>query len=970
MELEGDAGTSRSFKFGVVPQPLNLYQADAPASPPPLPPPSAVWAANDEYDVFGSISGSRRQRPTPYDHVGEEGLVTPVGYSTGGGATAIVPAALPTTTSDPTTLVPYVSPSPAQDPGSRIDDVAATANWAIGQANARAVASADLASQYRTAAEYTVAQARQAVAAQAAIADQATATANALAVQGQQVQVAAHEQVQSVAHAATLAVATREQEIRQAAHLELEQIKSRLTAEAQQALARQLAHVETQASQALVTREQEVRLAAQGDLENARSRLTAEAEQVVLATREQAETRHKEVIQSIEQGFATQLAHERQLQREQANKLLEVQTDLMNHQERMNKMEGDMLTLTQRLQVMMTERDAERAARASERQRAENALRELTLKAAEKEKGDTLALLQAQRLCTEHKQRADDLEMKLRLALAQTPDADKVQHALLQHKDNAIAGLQGTIAEKDQEISNLESEVRRMKVMIAAAVPPVTVPQEFGIGSRHSPSASARFSIEDGYENMASPPSFDPQRPSGPTGLAGASPTIVPPSEPHARGRTSGRDTPISGIGAAEVWGHLHEPDPGNAGSSVRIGSRERSTTAVPQSNLKLSLGDTIKFTRVPTIASQLASWKESVRNGVAACAVTSDLAWKWVKVVERHEITLDDLAESNALLGLTETNHELSRLDYKLKQELTNKISENGLIRFIKRAEAKNQDEKEIPLKGRQILWLVYQYFSVGDTHEKIHRLASLMRVEWKGDDHISTFLDDWTDVYTQLIVKPDEETLKEILLQQVRKSQREMKHTLEEWDKMEPHTQTYNWLLEALDRKVATRRRLANMADVASSVNNRKGNAPPAAPGPTPASKTPATPGPLKPNNAQKGGGATPTPKGGFSATNVDKPLCFAFAETGKCSRPSCTYAHCKATAQELKQIKERTNRAPSGDRPRTPSPAPGPAVCINYTNHGSCKFGDDCKFAHPGHVRKPAAKPKAKAKGGAKS
>ena len=50
----------------------------------------------------------------------------------------------------------------------------------------------------------------------------------------------------------------------------------------------------------------------------------------------------------------------------------------------------------------------------------------------------------------------------------------------------------------------------------------------------------------------------------------------------------------------------------------------------------------------IPTQASQLRKFKESVRNALNPAAINGDIAWKWVKLVEDHGTKIKDFAESH----------------------------------------------------------------------------------------------------------------------------------------------------------------------------------------------------------------------------------------------------------------------------------------------------------------------------------
>ena len=54
-------------------------------------------------------------------------------------------------------------------------------------------------------------------------------------------------------------------------------------------------------------------------------------------------------------------------------------------------------------------------------------------------------------------------------------------------------------------------------------------------------------------------------------------------------------------------------------------------------------ISERITFCAIPTEASQLRKFRESVRNGVHAAAINSDIAWNWVKLTEVHGSKIED---------------------------------------------------------------------------------------------------------------------------------------------------------------------------------------------------------------------------------------------------------------------------------------------------------------------------------------
>ena len=130
---------------------------------------------------------------------------------------------------------------------------------------------------------------------------------------------------------------------------------------------------------------------------------------------------------------------------------------------------------------------------------------------------------------------------------------------------------------------------------------------------------------------------------------------------------------------------------------------------------VKESIGDKIIITAIPTSASQLRRFHESVKDGVASCAIHGEVAWRWVRLVEALGSVIEDFAESH--YGRCSTPvFELTRLGYKLKQALANQLK-GEVAKLVHQKDQHYQNTYNLPLKGRQVLWLVYKLFAVSGT-------------------------------------------------------------------------------------------------------------------------------------------------------------------------------------------------------------------------------------------------------------
>ena len=863
--------------------------------------------------------------------------------SNGGGSTANVTlsSGLPLPFSVPRQL----GPNPVEGENERrLSDVRAHANWAIGTANAKAASYAAEAQQTRFIAHMALEQS------QATVDDQARQLH------------AASEAVQT----ATYAVETRVAEVQSQAERQILETQQYLVAEAGRAL--------------------------QHEQQTASLRL----DEVMRHAAAEHERRIAEVMARVDQ--LQQL-------------LLESQTEVANMSNRLEAALADNHRLVSGLAAVTAERDAVYAQRLQLEERLSSAQR------GEAEANDRHTQQEARVLLLEQR-------------LAGVSNASEAYAQLSNELDTRLE----EIDRLRRELVGRDTRIAALEVQCRAALPTGSTgdgPAQFRLTS-NSPEPASATSITSHYnalQGSGSTANFGATSalPSSSPSIGGLLARPVPPGPVGAQSVVSaappsGSQTPASGIGGysqamtvvhpfalnqSQVSGALPQappsapprnaqPDPArdhdpHRSASERGRSPPREATPPPGSTLKESLGDKLNIGNIPTSSAQVRKWKEMVRNGVASCAVSCDLAWQWVKVVETHGLTLLDFAQSHWHAADRE-NRELNRLDYKLKQQISVLNKSGPLDRYLTRAENEYQSQYTTPLKGRQLLWLIYQYYSVGEATDKIHKFNDLLAVQWKGDDNIVGFLDKWFEVFTQLDPVPDAAILREVLLSQVRRSTKEMKHDLEEWDRMaetDPN-KCYTWLMSALDRRVALQRRLRNVADMTASVSdNRQSKTQPAVPGPQTGSskppnvcftwqKTGSCPNgqkcPYAHSPDQKGIKAPQNPRppsqqrAPSSGPTARRP-CYNFAD-GKCTRTNCPFEHRQLTKAEKKE-KEEAAAKRGGSAGRTPSPPNKPQVCVPFSKSGSCAFGLACRMIHPGmEAAQRAARDESKAKAQAKA
>ena len=188
-------------------------------------------------------------------------------------------------------------------------------------------------------------------------------------------------------------------------------------------------------------------------------------------------------------------------------------------------------------------------------------------------------------------------------------------------------------------------------------------------------------------------------------------------------------------------------------------------------------------------------SWKTAARETIRAASDSPDEAFQWVLEVYRPDASHDGLRDPGKFLTL----------DTKLLKALTT-VSRGELAREIlifKETEA----SKDRAVRGRQVLYLFDQYFKTNEEVGSLYSVEDLLKVRLVNDD-LSTFLSNWESVISGLSHMPDETTLRDIFLRELRQSKR-MEYDLEIYDRAKGGSEQHTYLfLKNSIKEMLTRR------------------------------------------------------------------------------------------------------------------------------------------------------------------
>ena len=135
----------------------------------------------------------------------------------------------------------------------------------------------------------------------------------------------------------------------------------------------------------------------------------------------------------------------------------------------------------------------------------------------------------------------------------------------------------------------------------------------------------------------------------------------------------------------------------------------------------RLQISD-LHFDKFPTPAT-FACWKIRFKTEVCTCSQFPTEAMQWIKEVELVDF-VDELRSSSSIRGVSKPNFEVH--DARIASALNNIIHNSQFKRRISLEEQKAQKEDRF-LRGRQIAYLIYDYFRVTGTHDSVENYTDL---------------------------------------------------------------------------------------------------------------------------------------------------------------------------------------------------------------------------------------------------
>ena len=138
-----------------------------------------------------------------------------------------------------------------------------------------------------------------------------------------------------------------------------------------------------------------------------------------------------------------------------------------------------------------------------------------------------------------------------------------------------------------------------------------------------------------------------------------------------------------------------------------------------------------MSFDKFPTSAT-FACWKIRFKTEVCTCSQFPTEALQWIKEVQMVDL-VDGLESSCSVTGIRTPDFDV--LDARIASAL-NRIIHN--TRFKKKVSLEEQKapKEDRFLRGRQIAYLIYQYFRVTGANDSVEIYADLFTVVLRNDD------------------------------------------------------------------------------------------------------------------------------------------------------------------------------------------------------------------------------------------
>ena len=165
-------------------------------------------------------------------------------------------------------------------------------------------------------------------------------------------------------------------------------------------------------------------------------------------------------------------------------------------------------------------------------------------------------------------------------------------------------------------------------------------------------------------------------------------------------------------------------------------------------------------------------------KTEVCTCSQFPTEAMQWIKEVEMVE-SVDDLKSSCSVRGIQMPDFEV--LDARIASALNRIIRNTQFERKVSLEERKSQKEYRF-FPGRQIVYLIYEYFRVTGANDSVENYAGLFTIGLRNDD-IQEFDSKWDEILLSMTKIPSDDILEGLYKLRIRESEK-LKTVLELYD------------------------------------------------------------------------------------------------------------------------------------------------------------------------------------------
>ena len=188
-----------------------------------------------------------------------------------------------------------------------------------------------------------------------------------------------------------------------------------------------------------------------------------------------------------------------------------------------------------------------------------------------------------------------------------------------------------------------------------------------------------------------------------------------------------------------------------------------------------------LHYDKFPT-STTLACWKIRFKTEVCTCSQYLTEAMLWIKEVEMVE-SVDGLKSSRSVRGTLGPDFEM--LDARIASALNKIIQNTRFKKNVSLEEMKAQKEDRF-LRGRQIAYLIYEYFRVTGANDSVESYADLFTIVLQNDD-IQEFDSKCDEILLSMTQIPTDDIKENLYKLRIRKSEK-LKTVLELYN-MEIH-------------------------------------------------------------------------------------------------------------------------------------------------------------------------------------